>query len=114
MKRSVILQSYGTVDNLQYSTSKSIPNENLSPTQIMIQIKACAISHLDIQVRKGMYQFLTSSSSTMESNNDEEMILGYEIAGVIKTVGSEVNRFKLGDHVAGMLPLDHTAYYKHL
>ena len=112
MKRGVILQSYGPVDSLQYTTSKTIPHftELLVGGQVNVQIKACAISHLDIQARKGVYAFLNSGA------NDaivDDMVLGYEIAGVVHGVGPEVNGFKKGDHVAGLLPLDHHTSSKH-
>ena len=149
MQRSVILQAYGSVDQLHYvssrsgthnkikkassaSTSKSggdhqksssiwqhhqkasshhVPVDHLhhNANQLVIQVKSCAVSHLDIQVRKGMFSFLTSPKNQVNSNNTLGFVMGYEISGVVVSVGSDIasQKFQLGDHVAAILPLDH-------
>lgn len=102
----------------------------------MIQVKACALSHLDTQVRKGIFSFITSSppspSPSSHNNHSDHMnnnnmsgggdgdiggenvlgfVMGYEIAGIVVSVGRHLERhvkkFKVGDHVAAIIPLDH-------
>jgi NADPH:quinone reductase-like Zn-dependent oxidoreductase len=78
--RSVSLKSYGGVEQLTYLTrSVNTPEELvleedgiLGPTQIIINVRACAVSDVDIQVREGHYKFLSQT----------DPIIGYEIAGV--------------------------------
>lgn len=55
---------------------------------VQIEIKFCGICHSDIhQVRDEWFQGVFP------------MVPGHEIAGVVKSVGSAVNKFKVGDHV---------------
>jgi NADPH:quinone reductase-like Zn-dependent oxidoreductase len=78
--RSVVLKSFGGVDQLSYLTrsvdtpEQILLEENcvLGGTQIIINVRACAISDIDIHVREGQYKFLSP----------KEPIIGYEIAGV--------------------------------
>lgn len=55
---------------------------------VQIEIKFCGICHSDIhQVRDEWFQGVFP------------MVPGHEIAGVVKSVGSAVTKFKVGDHV---------------
>jgi NADPH:quinone reductase-like Zn-dependent oxidoreductase len=129
MKRRVILDSYGPADNLRYETLKTstqsmplLPEiKSKTNTHVVIEIKACAVSHLDVHVRRGLYSFFTSPDSNHNStspdvaaaaNSEKGLILGYEIAGVVLSVGTEVMNLKIGDHVAALLPLDHHLVFK--
>ncbi|KAL0480796.1 hypothetical protein AKO1_006937 [Acrasis kona] len=103
--RSVSLKSYGGVDQLTYLTrSVNTPDEflleggALGPTQVIINVRACAVGDIDVQVREGKYKFVTQSDA----------VIGYEIAGVVERVGDQVDEriVKQGDNVVGLLPID--------
>ncbi|HEY7680117.1 MAG TPA: zinc-binding dehydrogenase [Terriglobia bacterium] len=57
------------------------------PRQVLLDIKAAALNHLDIWVRKGF------------PGIPLPMILGSDAAAVVQEVGSEVTQFKAGDRV---------------
>ena len=71
--------------------------------EIKIRVKACAISGLDWEVRRGRY--------------GEEVVRlpctpGYEVAGIVERKGDKVSdgRFMEGDEVVGFLPIDNSTH----
>jgi len=71
-----------------YSFERRDPREH----DVVIDIKYCGICHSDIhQARNEWSDYLEESIFPM--------VPGHEIAGVVKTVGSRVTRFKVGDKV---------------
>ena len=59
----------------------------IKPDQALVQIKAAALNHLDIWVRRGI------------PGISLPMILGSDAAGIIKEVGREESNFIVGDEV---------------
>ena len=57
------------------------------PRQVLIQVKAAALNHLDIWVRKGI------------PGLHLPLILGSDAAGVVQQIGSAVTHFSVGDKV---------------
>ncbi|GIS72226.1 MAG: hypothetical protein CM1200mP10_18030 [Candidatus Neomarinimicrobiota bacterium] len=55
----------------------------IRPDQALVQIKAAAINHLDIWVRRGI------------PGISLPMILGSDAAGIIKEVGQDISNFRL-------------------
>lgn len=71
-----------------YSFERRDPREH----DVVIDIKYCGICHSDIhQARNEWSAYLEESIFPM--------VPGHEIAGIVKTVGSKVTRFKVGDKV---------------
>lgn len=62
----------------------------ISPDEVLIDVKAAALNHLDVHTRRGL------------PGVDLEMphIPGSDAAGVVREVGSNVTRFEEGDHAA--------------
>ena len=67
-------------------TELSIPEPG--PTQVQIQVRACAVCRTDLHVIDGE---LTQPKLPL--------IPGHEIVGVIKAIGNQVEGFKIGDRV---------------
>lgn len=78
---------HGDTDVLEYG---EYPEPDVGHDEVLVDIKAAAINHLDIWTRRGMPTL------------DLEMphIPGSDGAGVVKTVGKDVTRFEEGDRVA--------------
>ncbi|PGF15610.1 alcohol dehydrogenase [Natrinema sp. CBA1119] len=66
------------------------PDPEIDRDEVLVDIKAAALNHLDIWTRRGM------------PGIDLEMphIPGSDGAGVVEDVGEDVTRFEAGDHVA--------------
>ena len=60
--------------------------------QVLIKVKACALSELDIRVRRGVFG---KFSLPLPS------VLGFEISGVVHEKGADVTNVAVGDEVVG-------------
>lgn len=58
------------------------------PKDVLIDIQYCGVCHTDIHFARNEW-----------GNSIYPMVPGHEIVGVVKQVGSDVTRFKVGDHV---------------
>jgi len=68
---------------------REVPDPQVNPNQILVQIKACALNHFDLLVLR---------------EADPKTFLfpfwgGADISGVVAEVGESVSIFKMGDHV---------------
>lgn len=68
-----------------YSFNRREPKKN----DIVIDIKFCGICHSDIHMTRDEWGM----------NSSFPMVPGHEIAGVVRDVGAEVTKYKVGDHV---------------
>jgi NADPH:quinone reductase-like Zn-dependent oxidoreductase len=82
--KAVRLHEFGGPEVLRY---EDVPDPQPRKDQVLIRIKACALNHLDIWVRKGL------PGVTLPH------ILGSDIAGEIAAVGEYVSGFKAGQRV---------------
>ena len=82
--KAVRLHEFGGPEVLRY---EDVPDPQPRKDQVMIRVKACAMNHLDIWVRKGLPGVKLPH------------ILGSDIAGEIVAVGEYVTGFKAGQRV---------------
>src|SRR5215217_997731 len=91
--KAIILKEFGSVDNL---IEKDVPLPVAKNDEVLIQVKAISINPVDIKTRKG--------KSLGPSLKDEDpLILGWDVSGVVAETGSSVSGFKVGDEVFGMI-----------
>lgn len=84
--KAVVFYENGEVDKLMYT---DMEKPKISPYEVLVKVKACALNHLDIWVRQG----LPGIEIPMPH------ILGSDIAGEVAEVGMEVKNFRPGDKV---------------
>jgi NADPH:quinone reductase-like Zn-dependent oxidoreductase len=82
--KAVRLHEFGGPEVLRY---EDVPDPQPRKDEVLIRVKACAMNHLDIWVRKGL------------PGVNLPHILGSDIAGEIVEVGEYVNGFKPGQRV---------------
>ena len=82
--KAVRIHEHGGTDVLVW---EEIIDPTIKPDQVLVQIKAAAINHLDIWVRRGI------------PGISLPMILGSDAAGIIKEVGQDISDFTIGDEV---------------
>jgi len=82
--KAVRIHQHGGIDVLQY---EDIPVPNIEQNQCLVKIKAAALNHLDIWVRKGI------------PGGPLPMIMGSDGAGIIELVGKDVSDLSEGDNV---------------
>ncbi|XP_050373147.1 2-methylene-furan-3-one reductase [Argentina anserina] len=85
-----VYEEYGSVDVLKFDTKVSVPE--LLDDQVLIKVMAAALNPVDFKRRQGKFQNTDSPLPT---------IPGYDVAGVVVKVGSQVKDFKVGDEVYG-------------
>jgi NADPH:quinone reductase-like Zn-dependent oxidoreductase len=82
--KAVRIHEFGGPEVLRY---EDVPDPQPSKDQVLIRVKACAMNHLDIWVRKGL------------PGVNLPHILGSDVAGEIVEVGEYVAGFKQGQRV---------------
>ncbi len=71
-------------------TNVDLPRPEPAAGQLLVRVKAAGVGNWDALVRKGELP-----------NEHLPLILGYELAGTVEAIGTEVSGFKLGDEVYG-------------
>ncbi|OBH03640.1 MULTISPECIES: NAD(P)-dependent alcohol dehydrogenase [unclassified Mycobacterium] len=69
-------------------TKTTIERRDPGPHDVVIDIKFAGICHSDIHTAKGEW-----------GTPNYPVVVGHEIAGVVTEVGSEVTKYRVGDHV---------------
>ncbi|WP_435124602.1 zinc-binding dehydrogenase [Halobaculum sp. D14] len=85
--QAVQFSEHGDRDVLEYG---EFPDPEPGRDDVLVDVKAAALNHLDIWTRKGMPGI----------DLDMPHIPGSDAAGVVTEVGDDVTRFEPGDHVA--------------
>ncbi|XP_062110304.1 2-methylene-furan-3-one reductase [Humulus lupulus] len=81
---------YGAVDVLKFESNVSVPE--VKDDQVLIKVAAAALNPVDFKRRLGKFKDTDSPLPTVP---------GYDVAGVVVKVGSQVKEFKVGDEVYG-------------
>ncbi|WP_349970003.1 NADP-dependent oxidoreductase [Pseudomonas caspiana] len=68
-----------------------VPDPQVGPTDVLVQIKAASINILDSKIRSGEFKQILPYAFPL--------ILGNDLAGVVVRVGRDVQQFKPGDEV---------------
>ncbi|HEX7294269.1 MAG TPA: zinc-binding dehydrogenase [Pyrinomonadaceae bacterium] len=84
--KAVVFRKHGGPDVLEYT---DVPEPRVRADQVLVEVKACALNHLDVFVRGGLPGI----------DIPLPHILGSDIAGVVRDVGELVSWVKPGDEV---------------
>lgn len=88
--KAIILEQYGHADELKVA---EINPPELRETDVLVEVKATSVNPVDWQIREGYlaemipYEF--------------PLVLGSDVAGVVKEVGPKASKFSVGDEVFG-------------
>ncbi|TDZ26764.1 Succinate--CoA ligase [ADP-forming] subunit alpha [Colletotrichum orbiculare MAFF 240422] len=92
--RAVAVDQYGGIGKLQ---TVQVPRpSDPSGHDIVVHVKACSVNPVDTKVRAGVYD---DYPDYYERTPSLPQILGFDGAGVVESVGPEVDRVKVGDDV---------------
>ncbi|MBP1907680.1 NADPH:quinone reductase-like Zn-dependent oxidoreductase [Paenibacillus turicensis] len=86
--KAVVIENYGSKDELK---EMEVPNPVPNAHQVVVEVKATSINPIDWKLREGYLQKMMPW--------EFPIILGWDVAGVITEVGSEVTDWKVGDEV---------------
>jgi NADPH:quinone reductase-like Zn-dependent oxidoreductase len=88
--KAVRFHEFGGADVLQL---EEVEDPQPGPGEVAIDIAACALNHLDVDVREGISRFPV----------EPPFILGIEVVGRISAVGEGVEGWQVGDRVMPFL-----------
>jgi len=94
--KAIILSENGDTDKL---ILKEISKPLIAPNEVLIETKAISINPVDGFVRKNEIY----TKKKLLPLPGEEMILGWDVSGIVVETGSEVTDLKTGDEVFGMV-----------
>ena len=91
--KAIILPEPGGVENFQIrDIEKPAPGKN----EVLVRVKAISINPVDTKTREGKAFY-------NQLKEEDPVIVGWDISGVVEAVGEEVEYFKEGDEVFGMV-----------
>ncbi|MGB3761068.1 MAG: NAD(P)-dependent alcohol dehydrogenase [Rivularia sp. (in: cyanobacteria)] len=97
--KAVVIREYGSADVLRY---EEVEAPTIKADELLVKVHAAAVNPIDWKIRKGMLKII--------SGNKFPMILGFDLAGVVLEVGSQVTGFQVGDEIYGSLGVPGGAY----
>ena len=86
--KAVVCTDFSGPDGLQV---REVDEPEVGPTDILVDVKACAITFPDLLMSRNQYQFKA----------ELPYIVGSELAGVVREVGAQVVGIAPGDRVLG-------------
>lgn len=84
--KAIAFSEHGGPDVLRYT---EMPEPKLGPTDVLVRVRACALNHLDLWVRKGLPGVQIPLPH----------IPGSDVAGEVARVGEQVRNVKVGQRV---------------
>lgn len=87
MMKALVFEKFGGPDVLHY---QEIDVPEIGPDDVLVEMKAIGLNFADVYRRKGNYHLA----------GNPPYICGYEGAGIIKRVGSNVKNIEAGDRIA--------------
>lgn len=89
--KAIVLKDFGSIENL---IMEEVPMPDVRTDEVLVKVKAIGIDQIDLKTRQGggMANYLREESP---------MILGWDIAGEVVTIGDEVKELKVNDAVFG-------------
>lgn len=85
--KALVFYQFGGSDVLTY---EDVPTPTIQPNEVLVRMKAIGLNFADVYRRNGNYHLV----------GEPPYILGYEGAGVIEAVGTEVTSLNVGDRIA--------------
>lgn len=93
--KAFIVKRYGKKEKLQLT---EIAEPAVKENDVLVQIHAAGVNLLDSKIRDGEFKLILPYKTPFT--------LGHDVAGVVTKVGSNVQKFKVGDEVYAR-PADH-------
>ena len=90
--KAVVLHEYGGPEKLKFEDN--VPEPQINGSTVLIQAAAASVKPIDWKLRSGIRQKDTPLSFPA--------ILGRDVSGVVRAVGSNVKHFKPGDRVLAL------------
>src|SRR5690606_16576363 len=90
--KKIVIHKPGDYRQLKIETS---PDLVANPGQVVVEIKATGVNYADIIIRWGLYE-------SAKQLVGWPITPGFEFSGIVKSVGSNISKFSVGDKVFGV------------
>ncbi|RJG13349.1 zinc-binding alcohol dehydrogenase family protein [Pseudomonas cavernicola] len=87
MKAIAYYQSLA-IDNPESLQDIELPEPTPGPRDLLVEVRAISVNPVDTKIRQNV-----------QPENGQAKVLGWDVAGVVKVVGSDVSLFEVGDKV---------------
>lgn len=91
--KAIVLKDFGGTENLHIA---KVPEPDIQAGEVLVQVRNFSINPVDVKTRNG-------KAMASRLKEFDPIILGWDIAGVVKEVAPDVTRFRAGDEVFGMV-----------
>lgn len=92
--KAVMLQAAGGPENFKVM---DIKQPTIKPFEVLVETKGISLNPADVMAKT------SDEMLSMMFGPERPILLGWDLSGVVKEVGSEVTKFKVGDKVFGMV-----------
>lgn len=82
--KAIVIREHGGLEKLKL---EEIPTPEISESEVLVRVKACALNHLDIWIRRGI------------PGLNPPHIPGADVAGIVEKIGAAVQDIKVGERV---------------
>jgi NADPH:quinone reductase-like Zn-dependent oxidoreductase len=93
MMKAVRIHEYGSPDVLKFEDA---PRSSPAADEVLVKVQAAGINPIDWKTRAG-------SGMGGRYGDVFPLIIGWDISGVVESLGKNANKFKIGDAVFGMV-----------
>jgi NADPH:quinone reductase-like Zn-dependent oxidoreductase len=93
--KAALLKRYGDNSAIELADA---PLPAISATDLLVEVRAASVNPLDVKTRDGKVKVLLKYRLPI--------VLGNDLAGVVRQVGPQVRRFKVGDEIYARLDKD--------
>eukprot|EP00697_Spironema_sp_BW2_P002531 gnl/Spiro4/13355_TR7109_c0_g1_i1.p1 gnl/Spiro4/13355_TR7109_c0_g1~~gnl/Spiro4/13355_TR7109_c0_g1_i1.p1 ORF type:complete len:356 (-),score=97.47 gnl/Spiro4/13355_TR7109_c0_g1_i1:118-1185(-) len=93
--RAVVVTN--AAEDASFQVQRDFPIPVPGRFQVLVQVRACALTPLDLQVLRGTWAAITPPTP---------FVPGCGVAGVVCRLGADVEGFDVGDEVVALCPLD--------
>jgi NADPH:quinone reductase-like Zn-dependent oxidoreductase len=84
--KAIVVREHGGLDRLRF---EDVPDPKPAPDEVLVEVRACALNHLDLWVRRGVPGHVFPLP----------MIPGCDVAGVVREAGAAARGIAAGDAV---------------
>lgn len=91
--KAFILDRYGKTVALRMT---DMPEPTLRDDEVLVEVHAASVNVLDSKIRDGEFKLILPYRLPL--------VMGHDLAGIVVRVGSQVQRFKVGDEVYARAP----------